>query len=171
MSDLRETNKRIENKTSGSWNPHKNKNILNIINMQTTEHFKQAIRNYLQGMAAEDEIFAQTFSKPEKNIDDCTTYILNKVMQSKCNGFTDSEIYSMAVHYYEEDDIEVGKPIDHAQIVVNHVVELTDEEKAEARHEAMAQYQRDCYNRIANRHKPQPKREQTTQVQQLSLFD
>ncbi|MBP9481471.1 MAG: hypothetical protein KBF15_08460, partial [Parabacteroides sp.] len=40
------------------------------------------------------------YSKPEKNIDDCVTYILNEVKKSGCNGFADDEIYSMAVHYY-----------------------------------------------------------------------
>ena len=98
------------------------------------------------------------------------TYILNQVQESGCNGFEDDEIYGMAVHYYQEEDIEVGKSVDYLQVAVNHVVELTDEEKAEARREAMAQYQRDCYNRIANRKKPTAKKEQTAQVQPM-LFN
>ena len=28
-----------------------------------------------------------------------------------CNGFEDDEIYSMAVHYYDEDDLEVGSRV------------------------------------------------------------
>ncbi len=47
----------------------------------------------------------------------------------------------MAVHYYDEDDIEVGKAVS-CRVAVNHIVELTDEEKAEARQEAIKQYQR-----------------------------
>ncbi|HAC41597.1 MAG TPA: PcfK-like protein, partial [Paraprevotella xylaniphila] len=56
-----------------------------------------------------------------------------------CNGFSDGEIYSQAVHYYDEDGIEVGAPL-QCQIVVNHAVELTEEEKQEARRKAVAQY-------------------------------
>ena len=48
----------------------------------------------------------------------------------------------MAVHYYDEDDLEVGKAIS-CQVAVNHIVELTEEEKAEARQEAIKQYQRE----------------------------
>ena len=44
----------------------------------------------------------------------------------------------MAVHYYDEDDIEVGKAVS-CQVAVNHIVELTEEEKAEARQEAIKQ--------------------------------
>ncbi len=33
----------------------------------------------------------------------------------------------MAVHYYDEDDIEVGKAVS-CQVAVNHVVELTKEQ-------------------------------------------
>ena len=139
--------------------------------MDATRAFKETIQAYLMEMATYDTNFAERFADPKKNINDCVTYILNQVQESGCNGFEDDEIYGMAVHYYQEEDIEVGKSVDYLHVVVNHVVELTDEEKAEARREAMAQYQRDCYNHIANRHKPQPKREQTTQVQQPSLFD
>ena len=99
--------------------------------MNTTAHFKRTIQAYLEQRAAEDRLFAEAYRKDGKNIDDCITYILNSVKASGCNGFTDGEIYSMAVHYYDEDDIEVGNPIS-CQVCVNHIVELTEEEKAEA---------------------------------------
>lgn len=138
--------------------------------MDATRAFKETIQAYLMEMATYDTNFAERYADPKKNINDCVTYILNQVQESGCNGFEDDEIYGMAVHYYQEEDIEVGKSVDYLQVAVNHVVELTDEEKAEARREAMAQYQRDCYNRIANRKKPTAKREQTVQVQPM-LFN
>jgi hypothetical protein len=46
-------------------------------------------------------LFSVPYSKPEKNIDDFVTYLLNEVKKSGCNGFADDEIYSMAVHYYD----------------------------------------------------------------------
>ena len=139
--------------------------------MKGTAAFTDTIKSYLEQMAEYDSTFAERYADPNKNIEDCVTYILNQVQNSGCNGFEDDEIYSMAVHYYQESDIEVGKPIDNAHVAVNHVVELTDEEKEEARREAVRRYQNECHNRIANRHRPQAKREQTTQVQQPSLFD
>ena len=40
------------------------------------------------------------------------------------NGFDDDEIYSMAMHYYDEDDIEIGKPIS-CKVMVNHHVAVS----------------------------------------------
>ena len=138
--------------------------------MDATRAFKDTIQAYLVEMATYDTNFAERFADPKKNINDCVTYILNQVQESGCSGFEDDEIYGMAVHYYQEENIEVGKSVDYLQVAVNHVVELTDEEKAEARREAMAQYQRECYNRIANRKKLTAKREQTAQVEPM-LFN
>jgi len=104
--------------------------------MKASNHFKNTIKTYLDQRAETDVLFSFQYSKPEKNIDDCVTYILNEVKKSGCNGFADDEIYSMAVHYYDEDNIEVGKPM-NAHVVVNHVVELTEEEKEQARKDAI----------------------------------
>ena len=103
--------------------------------MKGTDHFKRTIQMYLEQRAEEDTLFAKNYRNPAKNIDDCVTYILNYVQKSGCNGFTDGEIYGQAVHYYDENEIEVGKPI-QCQVAVNHIVELTAEEKAEARQQA-----------------------------------
>ena len=99
--------------------------------MDATRAFKETIQAYLMEMATYDTNFAERYADPKKNINDCVTYILNQVQESGCNGFEDDEIYGMAVHYYQEEDIEVGKSVDYLQVAVNHVVELTDEEKAE----------------------------------------
>lgn len=131
--------------------------------MKSTEHFKRTIQAYLQQRASEDRLFAESYRKEGKNIDDCITYILNEVQRSGCNGFTDGEIYSMAVHYYDEDDIEVGNPVS-CQVGVNHIVELTEEEKAEARQRAVEQYQQAELRRMQERHK-RPAAKQETQVQ------
>ena len=122
---------------------------------------------YLEQRAAEDALFAKNYRNPAKNIDDCVTYILNHVQKSGCNGFTDGEIYGQAVHYYDENEIEVGKPI-QCQIAVNHVVELTTEEKAEARQNAIRRYQEEELRKLQNRNRPSARKE--TQPQP-SLFD
>jgi len=87
----------------------------------TTDPFKEAIANHLQELANNDKLFAKTFSKPYKNIDDCATYILNEVKKSQRNGFADEEIFNMAIHYYDEETVEIGKPIT-AKVVVNRSI-------------------------------------------------
>ncbi|MFR2732893.1 PcfK-like family protein [Hoylesella buccalis] len=138
--------------------------------MKGTEHFTRTIAEYLNQRAMADPLFAPNLMKPNKNIEECITYILNEVQKSGCNGFEDDEIYSMAVHYYDEDNIEIGKPT-NCQVMVNHMVELTEEEKAEARQEAIAQYQREELAKIQNRNARVKKTESTATQAQPSLFD
>lgn len=135
--------------------------------MKGTNHFKNTIKVYLDQRAESDVLFSFQYSKPEKNIDDCVTYILNAVQKSGCNGFADEEIYSMAVHYYDEDNIEVGKAM-NSRVVVNHVVQLTEEEKAEARQEAIRKLQNEAYNKMKQ---PVKKAKKVQLNPQPSLFD
>ena len=136
--------------------------------MRVSNHFKTTILSYLEKRAESDSLFAERFAKPEKNIDDCITYIFNTVQQSGCNGFADDEIYSMATHYYDEDNINIGKPA-NCHVVVNHVVELTEEEKEQARKDALQRVQNEAYNRMT-----QPKKKSITKqaetTPQLNLF-
>ena len=139
--------------------------------MKGTDHFKRTIQMYLEQRAEEDALFAKSYRNPAKNIDDCVTYILNYVQKSGCNGFTDGEIFGQAVHYYDENEIEVGKPI-QCQVAVNHIVELTAEEKAEARQRAIRQYQDEEVRKLQNRNKPRTATKATAQaIQEPSLFD
>ena len=73
--------------------------------MKGTEAFKDAIERYVTGMADSDAAFAEKAVNPAKNIDDCVAFILNEVQKSGINGFTDEEVYSIAVHYYVEDNV------------------------------------------------------------------
>lgn len=107
--------------------------------MKTTETFKKAIKSYLDMRAENDELFAVSYAKQNKNINDCINFILSTVQASGCNGFADDEIYSMAMHYYDEDNITIPKPM-NAQVIINHHVKLTDEQKKEIEQKAKDAY-------------------------------
>lgn len=136
--------------------------------MQVSTSFKNAVQSYLEQRAEYDELFARSYRNPLKNIEDCLTYILNTVQKSGCQGFDDMEIFGMAVHYFDEADIEVGNPID-CKVVVNHHVELTEEEKAQARKEAIRRAENEAYSRMTQR-KPTVKRENGNNEQMTLLF-
>ena len=136
--------------------------------MKGTEHFTRTIAEYLNQRAMTDPLFAPNLMKPNKNIEDCVTYIVNEVKKSGCYGFADDEIYSMAVHFFDEDNIDIGKPLD-CHVVVNHVVQLTEEEKAEARRQAIEQYQREQLAKMRSHSERAKKAE--NKVVQPSLFD
>ena len=139
--------------------------------MNGTEQFTRTIAEYLNLRAATDPLFAPNLAKPHKNIEDCITYILKQVQQSACNGFEDDEIYSMALHYYDEDDLDVGSPV-ACHVVVNHTLVLTEEEKAEARKQAIQQYQAQELRRLQELKRVKAKAStDSEQVPEPSLFD
>ena len=138
--------------------------------MKATEHFKQTIKTYLDERAKNDELFAVSYAKENKNMDDCATFILNQVKRSKCMGLTDEEVYSLAVHFFDEEDIEIGNPI-ACNVIVNHTVELTEEEKAKARQEALKEYQAEQLRKMQKRtNKPKTPKAQP-EITTPSLFD
>ena len=103
---------------------------------KVTEQFKTTIQAYLEKRAAEDSLFAETLKKENKSIDECINYILSEVQKSGSNGFADEEIFGMAVHYYDEDDLKAVKQ-NYGRVVVNHKVELSETDLADAKEEAM----------------------------------
>lgn len=138
--------------------------------MKATEHFRQTIKAYLDERAKNDELFAVSYAKENKNMDDCVTFILNQVNRSKCMGLTDEEVYSLAVHFFDEDDIEIGNPI-ACNVIVNHSVELTEEEKAQARQDALKEYQAEQLRKMQKRtNKPKTPKAQP-EITTPSLFD
>ena len=143
--------------------------------MKGTEHFKQTIKAYLDERAKTDELFAVSYTKENKNLDDCVTFILNQAMavckEGGC-GMTDDEVYSLAVHYYDEDNIEVGKAV-NCGVIVNHRVELTTEEQTHPKERAFKAYQDEELRKIQQRNsrpKPTPKAVKEELVQP-TLFD
>ena len=49
--------------------------------MKGTEHFTRTIAEYLNQRAMTDPLFAPNLMKPNKNIEECITYILNEVQK------------------------------------------------------------------------------------------
>lgn len=136
--------------------------------MKGTENFKRTIQAYLEERAKVDDLFAKSYAKPNKSIDECITYILNEVQRSGCNGFEDNEIFGMAVHYYDEDNLDVGKKI-NCNVVVNHTVELTEKEKQEIREKARNAFYEEQLAK--QRESLKPKKKVKESVSGPSLFD
>lgn len=136
--------------------------------MKGTENFKRTIQEYLERRAKTDELFAKAYAKPNKSIDECITYILNEVQRSGCNGFEDDEIFGMAVHYYDEDNLDAGKKV-NCKVVVNHTVELTEKEKQEIREKARNDFYEEQLAK--QRESSKPKKKAKASVSEPSLFD
>jgi hypothetical protein len=139
--------------------------------MKGTENFKLVIEKHLQERAQSDPLFVETLKKPEKNIEDCITYILNTVQESGCSGFADDEIFNMAVHYYDEDNIEVGTK-QNCSVVVNHTIDLSQEEIKAAKEKAIQEVINEQKEKMLKKKAPKPV-DQKSEVKTLepSLFD
>lgn len=135
--------------------------------MKGTEHFKKVIEAHLKSVAEADEPFAEKLKNPKKSMDDCVTYVLNQVKASGCNGFADNEIYGMAIHYFDEEDIKPGDKI-NCDVVVNHKIELTPEEIENAKKAAREDIVSQEIARL--RKKPEQKKPEPLKVEQALLF-
>ena len=94
-------------------------------------HFENAIKEYLDKKAKEDVGFAEKYSNEKKSIEECCKYILGemrKKAKSGMYGATDAEVFGLAIHYYDEEDVKAEKDV-KADVIINR--ELTEEEKQE----------------------------------------
>lgn len=109
---------------------------------KVSQSFKDTIKAHLDARAQSDPLFAASYVKEGKSIDECCNYIIQEVQKMHVNGLSDDEVYGLAVHYFDEDDLGAIKAT-NCRVVVNHTVELTEEEKEQARKDAIAQYQKE----------------------------
>ena len=138
--------------------------------MKGTDHFKELIQNYLDNRAKEDVLFRAKYETTTRTIDDVVNYTFHAVQQSGCCGFSDMEVYAMAVHAIDEPHLEIGKPMD-CNVVVNHHIELTEAEKAEQRAIALKRYQEEEMRKLQQRNsRPKAAKPQPKPIQELSLF-
>lgn len=139
-----------------------------------TQQFKDRLTMLLNQRAAEDKLFAQELKKEKKSIDECCKYVMGEVTKwfnknkGSALGMDDSEVLAMAVHYYDEDDIQVKKASakvvavgtdDKPATATNNSkpapVEYkpTEEEVEAARKKAIAKLEKEIYNNPSQRDK------------------
>ena len=134
--------------------------------MKTSNAFKETIKAYLEKRATEDELFAVTYQKENKNLDECCNYVVQCAKEGKCEGYDPAEVFNWAVHYYDEDDIKNIKPIS-CKVVVNHTVDLTEEDLQEAKKQAMQKVVSEQKEKMVTK---AAKKKPTTEVEQIDLF-
>lgn len=146
---------------------------------QSPKSPKDTIKDYLDARAASDPLFAVAYAKPKKNIDECFNYILSEARKRGSQVcMSDEEVFGLAVHYYDEDDIKVG-PAPAAKVSTittksdTPKVKLTEKEKAAAKAEAKRLYQQECIAEFeaANQAAKKKQRPAPAMAQTPSLFD
>ena len=101
--------------------------------MKVSPGFKQQIQKYLNERAKTDILFGPAYDKEHKNIDDCITYVLSEVKKKAGSdnaiAMTEEEVYSLCVHYYDEDSIVVGKSNIKAKVSKSPITDEDEEDE------------------------------------------
>lgn len=73
--------------------------------MNGSEKFKIRIEDFLKEKSLSDTAFAPMLEKASKNVENCLKYIIEEVKKTGLCAFDDSEIFDMAIRYYNDDTI------------------------------------------------------------------
>ena len=132
---------------------------------------KERIKDYLDERASKDELFAKSYAKTNKNIDECYEYIVGEA-RKQCKDsdsicISDDVVYGWAVHYYDEDNIKVGRSKESTE---SKEMSETDKKKVleEARKKA---YQTNKKASEAKKNSADAKKSKPAKIQQLNLFE
>lgn len=91
-----------------------------------------AIRIIADYLLTRDDI-QENLKKPNKSLKKMYEYITSQARKKALNGcamLSDEEVFGMAVHYYDEDDLDVDKKVEEAKPeMVRHKVEVKAEPK------------------------------------------
>ena len=119
-----------------------------------SEFFEQRIKEFIDGQAAKDEAFAAKVNSTKRTVKDCAAWMIEQLAldfkKTGKMGYDDSEIYGMALHFYDEPELKAKGNLSFQGLIMSNQsatrkkepkVELTAEERKEARERAKAQYQ------------------------------
>ena len=76
--------------------------------------FKNIIKAHMDKMAQQDFAFAERYKLENKSLDKCIQYIKSQAQKQAKQGFAAIEndvVYGWAVHYYQEDNVEVNEKV------------------------------------------------------------
>ena len=136
-------------------------------------NFELAIKQHLDQRAATDALFAQAYAKPKKSIEECCQFIYGEVSKkdrggANCLALSDDEVFGLAVHYYDEDNIKVEKV--HGVGASHNQKQLPDYEPTEADKEtARRRAMQKLVDQEMERMKAKPKAKKV-EVEQPTLF-
>jgi len=131
---------------------------------KTVDPLMRPVQEYLEKRAAEDPQFAEKFNNPKKSLKECCKYIYGEAKKraggSSCIYIAPEEVFGMAVHYYDEEDIKVTSAgYTGRATVAPKPVELTAEQKAKAEKAALEKYEAEQRAKIEAREKEKAKAE------------
>ena len=135
-----------------------------------------AMQEMMQKRIEQEPEFALKMANPNKSMEDAINFLCNEVKKSGLCVLTDEAVEAILVHYWDEEDIEEVGNIG-CNIAVSKP-ELSEEDKAELKEQAMEQYKQEQLREIRRQSAPKAQPKPTTASKageeinvQPSLFD
>lgn len=118
----------------------------------------------MENRAKTDSLFAETYKKENKSIEECCKYIMQqaqKMYNKRVNGgiaIDRKTVYGWAVHYYDEDDIKLEDELERVEVAAPTTIQnpISKEKPVQKKNE---------------RKKTKQERQKIFESRQLSLFD
>ena len=121
--------------------------------MKSNDSAIRAIQELLQKKCLEEPAFALKLANPNRSMESAMNYLCGQIQKMGVCMVDDTTVMNLIIHYYdgdvEEDSI---KPI-NCNIVVSKP-ELSDEDKAELREQAMKEYKEEQLRAIRRENQP-----------------
>ena len=135
-----------------------------------------AMQQMLQERCIAEPTFAIKMANPSKSMEGAVNYLCTQIQKSGMCCVDDTTVMNILVHYFDENEIEdCGKV--NCNIVVSKP-ELSEEDKAELKEQAMEQYKQEQLREIRRQSAPKAQPKPTTASKageeinvQPSLFD
>ena len=120
-----------------------------------------AMQQMLQERILAEPALAIKLANPKKTLEDAVNYLCNEIKKSGLCVVDDQTVLSILLHFYDEDDIEDGGTPINCNIVVSKP-ELSEEDKAELKEQAMEQYREEQLREIRRQSAPKAHPKQTS---------
>ena len=127
--------------------------------MKSNDSAIRTMQEMLQQKCIEEPSFALKMASPSKSMDGAINYLCQQVQKSGLTCLDNQSVASILYHYFDEADIEEVKNI-NCNIVVSKP-ELSEEDKAELREQAMKEYKEEQLRAIRRENQPKPQAKAT----------
>lgn len=115
----------------------------------------RAMQQILQEHLLTEPAFAVKLANPQRRIEKAIAYVCNSVKEMGVCVLDDATVKNLLLHYYDGDVEEDSIKSINCNIVVSKP-ELSDDDKAELREQAMREYKEEQLRAIRRENQPKP---------------
>lgn len=129
--------------------------------MKSNDSAIRAMQELLMARCKEEPDFLLKMSRPDKSMDKAVNYVCNCIKEMGVCVVDDNTVLGLLSDYFDGDVDDVKCKSINCNIVVSKP-QLSDEDKAELREQAMKEYKEEQLRQIRRENQPKPQPKATT---------